>query len=139
MQKRLVRKARERNGNDDGNREAQEPPLAVERSHGRRQRWEYQAGSIGMHHSSRAGSGGPVQGSADRCISRPCHPPLSKIYAGILGLHCKVCPKRCPLVFPSLPLVFSITAPPHPSCFSYHFCRPWRDSQVSINKCLKAP
>lgn len=110
MQKRLVRKARERNGNDDGNREAQEPPLAVERSHGRRQRWEYQAGSIWMHHSSRAGSGGSragsgglVQGSADRCMSHPCHPPLSKIYAGILGLHCNVCPKRCPLVFPSLP------------------------------------
>lgn len=57
-----------------------------------------------MHRSSRAGAGGPVQGSTDRCMSRPCHPPLGKIYTGILGLHCKVCPKRCPLVFPSLPL-----------------------------------
>ena len=36
-----------------------------------------------------------------------------------------------------LPLGFFISAPPHSSDFSYHFCRPWRDSQISITRCLK--
>lgn len=88
--------------------------------------------ALGMHRSSRAGPAGTAQGSGDHCMSLSCHLwlRLSKTSAGIFS--------ALQSLSQVLPFSFSISAPPRSSRFSHHFCRPWRDSQISINNCLKA-
>lgn len=52
-------------------------PRRLERSQGRRQRWERRVGAIGMRCSSHTSPRDTARGRGDRGMSHPCHCPLT--------------------------------------------------------------
>lgn len=119
-----MRKARERDGNADGNR--------GKHSDGRRWRWECCVGASRMHHSSCAVS--TEQGRGDPCTSHPCPIHVSPEAPPEQNPHWHLFP-IAKLVPRAAPLLFHLCS----STTGYHLCRSWPDTQISTNECLKAP
>lgn len=90
-------------------------------------------GAAGMHPSQQHGTGQSSPVHVTSLSPLACHIPVTPCMSPAipseqnLHLHLFHTAKFVP-----------VAAPPRSTHFSHHFCRPWPDSQITVNNCLRA-